>query len=349
MTADAFDAVIGQEAAVNRLRAASVAPVHAYVFLGPRGAGKRRAARAFAAELVGDPVDRDRARRLCATEEHPDLVIFEPEGTSFRAEEADAVIVEGSRSPAENGNKVILIDRFHDATPEAAAKLLKPIEEPPARTKFVLLAEDVPPEHVTIASRSTVIDFPAVTTEAIERALVSRGVDPDRAHGAAVGSGGDVGRAELLVVDDDFAARRDLWFTAPDRLDRSGHSAATVAREIRAAIDAAQAPLDQRHVEEQSTMDEVEAATGTRGSGRRAMEARHRREARLHRNDEWRMGLATLSQRYRREVVDGSARRSLDVFGVITDASEALIRNPNEDLWLHALLVRLARTSNSPG
>ncbi len=339
MTDDLLASLIGQPEAVERLRRAAVDPVHAYLFLGPRGAGKRRAARAFAAELVGAVEDRDRARRLCSAETHADLVVFEPEGTSFRAEEADAVIVEASRSPTEAGSKIIVIDRFHDATPEAAAKLLKPIEEPPSRTRFVLLAEDVPPEHVTIASRSTIIDFPAVPPSVIEAALVAQGISAEAARTAAVASGGDVGRAELLVGDEAFAARRDLWWGAPDRLDGSGYAVSELAHEIRDAIAAAQGPLEVRHQRELEAMDETESLTGTRGSGRKTMEARHRREARLQRADEWRMGLATLAQRYREPLGAGGGTAE---FEVLNDAAQALIRNPNEDVWLHALLLSLS-------
>ena len=336
---DPFELVTGQPRAVDQLRAAAVDPVHAYLFVGPRGAGKRRAAAALAGELVGAAADRDRSRRLARTEEHPDLVVFEPEGNAFRTEEAEAVVIEASRAPVEGGAKVILIDRFQDATPEAAAKLLKPIEEPPPTTRFVLLAEEVPPEHITIASRSTRIDFPAVTVSAIAEALERRGVPPEVARAAAEGSGGDVRRADLLVDDEAFATRRQIWWDAPTRLDGRGHVVGEIVAAIREAVDEAQAPLDQRHALEVAAMDEKEELTGARGSGRRAMEARHKREARLHRNDEWRMGLATLALRYRESAVTSGA--NLEVFGELTDAAEALVRNPSEELWLTSLLLGL--------
>lgn len=336
---DPFASIIGQPQAVERLRAAVVSPVHAYLFVGPRGSGKRRAAARFAGELVGDPSDRERNRSLAAREEHPDLVIFEPEGNSFRAEEADAVVVEASRAATEAGRKVILIDRFHDATPEAAAKLLKPIEEPPGSVTFVLLSEEVPPEHVTIASRSTRIDLPSVSTAAIAAALEARGVEGSIAEAAARGSGGDVRRAELLVSDEAFAHRRALWWDAPGTLDGSGYAVSEIVIAIRAAIDDAQAPLDARHEVESEAMDKTEELTGVRGSGRKAMEARHKREARLHRTDEWKMGLATLAQRYREPLDAGSS--DLSVFDVLREAADVLDRNPNEELWLSALLVRL--------
>lgn len=267
-------------------------------------------------------------------------MIFEPQGNVFRAEEADAVVVEASRAATESGRKVILIDRFHDATAEAAAKLLKPIEEPPQSVVFVLLSEEVPPEHVTIASRSTRIDFSAVSTAAIAAALVARGIDATVADAAAVGSGGDVSRADLLVSDEAFGQRRALWWDAPGVLDGSGYSVSELVGAIRNAIDEAQGPLDARHAVESESMDQTEELTGARGSGRRAMEERHRREARLHRTDEWRMGLATLAQRYREGLDAPDSDRT--VFDTLRDAAEALDRNPNDELWLASLLLRLS-------
>ena len=42
---DLFREVIGQDRAVAQLRAAAAEPVHAYLFVGPSGSGKRAAAR----------------------------------------------------------------------------------------------------------------------------------------------------------------------------------------------------------------------------------------------------------------------------------------------------------------
>lgn len=338
-----FDSVVGQPRAVEMLSAAVHDPVHAYLFLGPRGSGRRRAAASMAGELVGAPEDRERNRVLAQREEHPDLVIFEPEGTTFRIDEADAVVVAASRAPTEAGRKVIVIDRFHDATAEAAAKLLKPIEEPNPSIIFILLTEQVPPEHVTIASRSTTVDFPAVSEAAIAEALTARGIDADSATAAARASRGDVGRAELLVADVAFADRQQLWWNAPTRLDGTGHAVGEILAEIRTAVDAAQGPLDAQHQTESEAMDETEELTGARGSGRRAMETRHKREARLYRTDEWRMGLSTLARRYRERIDDGSTE--LDVFTTLREAADSLNRNPNEELWLASLLLALPRLS----
>lgn len=343
MSADPFADLIGQKRALEQLRSAIPNPVHSYLFVGPRGAGKRRAAVRMAGELVGVEADRDRNRALAIREEHPDIHVFEPAGNAFLMEEAEAVIVEASRSPSEAGRKILILDRFHDADGRVAANLLKTIEEPPASTMFILLAEHVPPEHVTIASRSVNIDFPAVSETRIAEALIARGIEAELATVTARGANGDVNRAELLLGDEAFVQRRDLWWSVPSRLDGTGYAVSEIVNELTEVVSVAQVPLDTKHAQEAVSMDETEELTGARGSGRRSMEARHKREARLHRTDEWRMGLATLAHRYREGLVDPTtgAVGETDVFALLRDATEALSRNPSEELWLTNTLMQL--------
>lgn len=346
MTAtDPFSSVIGQRDAVALLRHAADAPVHAYLFLGPRGSGKRAAARAFAGELLAagsaDEIAA-RHRRLASVEQHPDLVLIAPEGRTLRRVEADVIILEGSRSPIEGRRKVIVVDRFHTAEPEAAASLLKTIEEPPSTAVFVLLAEELLPEHVTIASRCVRVEFLAVAAGAIAAMLEASGVAAGLAAEIAIAAGGNADRAQLLAADERFAARRRAWHEVPGELDGTGAAAGRLVDGLRALIDDAQGPLLERHAREVAALTEWEDQFGARGSGRRQLEEKHRREVRLLREDELRMGLATLAGCFRTLLLDDThtalAIRALDR---VTLANEALQRNPNEALLLEALFVDL--------
>ena len=300
--------VIGQEPAVATLRNATVDPVHAYLFVGPPGSGKRQAARSFAAEVLStgfDGAEAERAVRLSLAGTHPDLVMIEPAGRSLRGEEADRLTIEGWRSPVEASRKVIVCDRFDSAEPGAAASLLKTLEEPPATTVFVLLAEEIPPEHVTIASRCVTVDFHAVSPELITEWLIGQGVDDATAADVAVVAGGDTGRALLLAADPQLRMRMDAWRSVPERLHGTGEAVAQAVEELRELIDAAQEPLDARQAEEMAALQEREEQLGTRGSGRRDVEARHKREQRLLRDAELTAGFAALSRHYRERLATG--------------------------------------------
>jgi DNA polymerase III subunit delta' len=101
-------------------------------------------------------------------------------------------------------------------------------------------------------------------------------------------------------------------------------------------------PLTKRQTDEVAELAAWEEEYGTRGSGRRSIEERHKREVRLLREDELRLGLATLAGRYRDHLVDaGDPAPIAAACARITAAAEALIRNPNEALLLEALFLDL--------
>ena len=347
--------VVGQGPAVALLRQAATQPVHAYLLVGPPGAGRMEAARAFAGTLfagtdpaengsIGEDPEGQRHRALAAIGQHPDLVLVEPEGRSLLVADAQQITVEGWRSPIEADRKVIVVDRFDTAEPAAASSLLKTIEEPPASTVFVLLAEEVPEEHVTIASRCVRVDLPPVPDQVVAEALVAEGVAADRADELAMASAGSVARARLLAVDPAFLGRRDAWHSVPDRLDGSGAVVAVLVVELRGLIDEAQGPLEDRHCIELEALTEHEEAFGARGSGRRELADRHKREIRRHRNDELRFGLATLARAYlARAVPEGPSPTEVCLLATerITEATGDLLRNPNETLLLQALFLDL--------
>jgi DNA polymerase III subunit delta' len=206
---------------------------------------------------------------------------------------------------------------------------------------FVFLATDVPPELVTIASRCVVLEIGPVPRALVEATLLAEGAGADRAGAAADAAAGDLDRARLLVTDDRLAIRRRLWWELPERLDGSGASVVAAVRELRAAMDDAQAPLEARHAAELAELEARVERLGERGAGRADLVARHRRELRRLRDDELRFGLATVARRYHAELLqrpDDDAERAL---AAIQAAAEALIRNPNEALLLESLALEL--------
>ncbi len=341
--------VVGQAQAVGDLAAAADNPVHAYLLVGPAGVGKRVAARAFAAALLSadlDGADAERAVQLAKGAQHPDLHEIERTGSTVMAAQAEEIVRLASLSPMEGSRKVILAPDFHLVEAAAAPKLLKTIEEPPAGTFFVILAEDVPPDLVTIASRCVRVDFGALPIEVMAEVLVAEGVDVAAASEAAGAARGSLERARLLATDPQVANRREAWRAVPSRLDGTGAQAAALVDELLAMVDDAQLPLSDVHTRELEELAAREEENGTRGSGRKDVEARHKREARRHRNEELRFGLGELAASYRTSMASGDAhqvRRGVAALDEIVSAQRALIRNPNETLLLQALFSKLSR------
>ena len=295
---------------------------------------------------ASDPSRAERHRRLAVEQDHPDVFVLSPAGNALRREEeVSELIVEASRTPVEGARKVLVVDRFHTATAAAAAALLKPVEEPAGPVVWVLLAEQVLPEHVTIASRCTRVEFGPVPDDAVAAALVAEGLaTEDAATVVAAAAAGNLHRARILASDERVAARRQAWWSIPDRLDGTGATVALLVAEVRALISEAGQALDERHGAETEALTEREGHFGVRGSGRSAVEARHRREQRQFRTDEIRFGLATLAARYREHVATSAGPpdpRWMQAVDRLRSTNDSLSRSPNEALALQALLLDL--------
>lgn len=343
--------VPGQDAAVAQLRAAARSPVHAYLLVGPPGSGAREAARSFAAALVcprdGCGVCDDCRRTLAAV--HPDVVVRERSGPFITVDDAREIGRLAALSPVTARRKVLVLVDFH-LVRDAAPALLKAVEEPPATTVFVVVAEQVPPELVTIASRCVRVDFSALPPDRVAEVLRAEGAGAERAASVAAASGGRLDRARLLLSDPGFATRQSAWREVPSRLDGTGAAVAALADELLATVETVVEPLKERQRVELEEWRRRAEQYGERAGERKDLEARHRREERRTRTDELRFGLATLAGAYHERLAAGAAPRPcVTALDAIAGANEALARNPNVVLLLQALLLRLGRLAPPPG
>jgi DNA polymerase-3 subunit delta' len=339
-----WDAVIGQDSTISQLRTSLENPVHAYLFVGPHGSTKEQAARAAAAVMISggdDPDDRD--ARLVMAGEHPDCREVEREGASISVDQAQWIVEQSWLSPTEGDLTVMMLHDFHLVADAAAAKLLKTIEEPPASTRFIIIAESLPNNLITIASRCVRLDFLAIADDVIAERLIAEGIDPDAAKLASTGAFGDLDRARLIATDPDLAERRNTFARAIDVLDGSGFAALQLVQRIEALIDDAAAPLKARHADEVAALQERIDTYGSRGSGKKQLEDRHKREHRRFVTDELRAGLAVLSASYRDAMVAGrlSADDAAQAVTAINQTASALGRNANSSLALEQLMWSL--------
>jgi len=185
-------------------------PSHAYLFKGPRGAGKRAAARAFAAEILAaaaeDPEDA-RRRALLDPSPHPDLVWLAPRGAQHLVEEVrERVIRAAAYRPFEGGKRVFVVEAAEAMRDESQNALLKTLEEPAEFVHLILLSSE--PEAVleTVASRCQQVEFAPLPAEILERELAAgpeAGPDrsPDEVAAASRLAAGDLERGRLLLSE----------------------------------------------------------------------------------------------------------------------------------------------------
>jgi len=200
---DSFETFPEQDEAKALLRAAlAEGPAHAYLFHGPRGVGKRRAALVFAAELLGD------AQRV-ARRAHPDLYILEPLGGQIRIDPIRDLRRDLHMRPFEAARRVYIVFGAELMNEDAADALLKDLEEPPDYAVVVLIADDLGPLSPTIRSRCQHVSFRRLSQRAVKAYLSSRGAEGERLEALARVAGGRLDRADRLL-DAEAGKRRGI-------------------------------------------------------------------------------------------------------------------------------------------
>jgi DNA polymerase-3 subunit delta' len=198
----AFDSLPEQEEAKRLLAAAlTEGAAHAYLFHGPAGIGKRRAALAFASELLGGDARVERRT-------HPDLYVLEPLGEQIRIDAVREMRRDLHMRPFEAERRVYLVFGAHLLNDEAADALLKDLEEPPEYAVIVLVADEIGSLPETIRSRCQPVPFRRLSERAVREEVQARApeLSEDEATSIARVAGGRLDRAERLL--DPAAAKR---------------------------------------------------------------------------------------------------------------------------------------------
>src|SRR5437764_4070585 len=198
-------AELPEQAEAKRLLLAALAagPAHAYLFHGPAGVGKRAAAIAFAASLLGGD---ERVERRA----HPDLYVLEPLGDQIRIDAIRALRRDLHMRPFEADRRVYVVFGADLMNEDAADALLKDLEEPPPYAVLVLVANELGPLPETIRSRCQLVPFRRLSERAVREEIALRAPDlpPERVTAVARVAAGRLDRAAQLL-DPDAARRRD--------------------------------------------------------------------------------------------------------------------------------------------
>ncbi|HWJ85770.1 MAG TPA: DNA polymerase III subunit delta' [Cellulomonas sp.] len=255
-----WDDVVGQEPTVEVLSAAVRDPsamTHAWLLTGPPGSGRSNAARAFAAALQcsdgGCGHCHDCLTVLGGT--HPDVTVVATEGVFIRAEVARPLVELAQRSPSQGRWRVIIVedaDRLNDTSGNA---LLKAIEEPAARTVWMLCAPSPQDVLVTLRSRSRSVALRVPPVDAVAALLVSRdGIDPDVAAVAARAAQSHVGIARRLARDPQARARRDAVLAVAARIRGVGDAVLAAGDLVATAQADSKAATEERDADERASL-----------------------------------------------------------------------------------------------
>ena len=249
----ALETIHGQPRAVALLRHALAGGrvAHAYAFVGPAGAGRMTAARAFAQALLcetGEGCGRCRGCLLVAAGRHPDLHVVVPTPPDKNPKGAPAIRIDAVRDlerqaslrPALGGRRVLILDGAERMTADTPPVFLKFLEEPPPGTVVILVLSRVRAVPATVISRCQIVRFQRRDTgrvaAAVGEALAL--LEAARADGAP----GLFRRTDRLDRDRAEALVDGCWLLCRDLLlARAGAPAALLSDAGRAQALAAEA------------------------------------------------------------------------------------------------------------
>lgn len=334
-----WDSLVGQARPVEALRAAAGGQgmSHAWLFTGPPGSGRSNAAIAFAAALQCEQAGCGTCHscRTVLAGSHADVVVVSTESVQFRVGEARELVRRAALSPVGQRWQVIVVedaDRFNDHSGNA---MLKAIEEPNARTVWLLCAPTVDDVLPTIRSRCRLVTLSTPSTPDVAAFLErADGVDPALAARAARASQGHIGRARALARDEGARRRRDEVVAIPARLTSLGACMSAATRLAEVTKEEAEAITSDRDARDKADLDQ---AFGYEDRGRRARE--------------YAAALKGLQEdqkrRAKRRVLDVVDRALMDLVSVYRDAVALGTGAPGElvNAELRADLAEIVRTS----
>lgn len=187
---------------------------HSYIFSGPAGVGKMSAAIWFAGGLLCEtPVDHGACgacpscRRL-AKGSYPYWKTISPEKNTIKINQIRGINDFLKYKVEESVYRFIIIDEAETMTPEAQNSLLKILEEPPGRTTFILLVDNLSKVFPTIISRCQVVNFTFLSRDTISEILLARGFKEEDIAAVLPVAQGSAGRALELIEDEELKENR---------------------------------------------------------------------------------------------------------------------------------------------
>jgi DNA polymerase III subunit delta' len=274
---------VGHPAAIGAVRAMLATHVpHAVLLTGPASVGKHALALDLAAGLLcagatgGDrPCRSCRACRMVEHGNHPDLHVLEPEGPGGQVgiggkdgrRGVRDLVTELSLLPVEAVARVAIIRDAHRMNDDAQSALLKTLEEPPAGTTLILVADDEERLLPTVRSRCARIRMGTLGARDIETLLDRRALaDPPTAARLARLAGGRAGLAVAYATAPEAERiRNELSRTFLDLLAAGRAARLLAAKDLIARAAALAAML--------APAAAAVAAAPVRGRGRRSATA----------------------------------------------------------------------------
>jgi DNA polymerase-3 subunit delta' len=207
-----WDDLVGHDAVIAQMRAAAASPetlAQSWLITGPAGSGRSLVARAFAADLLGAGDDAEMIDRQVRGLTHPDLTVLATDRVLIPIDEVRELVETSYRSPVASSWRIIIIEDSDRMAERTSNVLLKALEEPAARTIWILCAPSEADVIPTIRSRVHSVRLGVPPIADIAAMLVSRdGVDAAIAEQSARHAQSHIGMARRLATTPEARERR---------------------------------------------------------------------------------------------------------------------------------------------
>jgi len=209
--------------------------VHAYLFFGPGGVGKRTLAKLcvgtlFCGSRQNSPCAACVECQRIAHGNHPDVFTIRPE-RSIGVEAIRTLIGDLQMRAFGAGHKAVVIEQADRMTHQAQNCLLRTLEDPPTGAVFLLTTDSLEAILPTLRSRCRLLAIAPLPDEAVERRLIAHGVSSEKASLLAGLSEGSVGKALCMEEDEGYWPLREKVLRA--LFEQTGSSALQAAAEFK--------------------------------------------------------------------------------------------------------------------
>jgi DNA polymerase-3 subunit delta' len=186
------------------------------LFFGPEGVGKRDIAMVLAKAMNCLKI-RDDACETCSScraienGNFPDVMVISPEKSVLKIEQMRAMKQTAYLKPMVGRKRIFVIDRAEKMNEEAANSVLKILEEPPSFTHIILITHNPYLILPTIKSRCQELSFSQISKRDIEKVLVERGLDEEKARIISLLVRGNLKQATNLNWKEVQPLRKKAW------------------------------------------------------------------------------------------------------------------------------------------
>jgi DNA polymerase-3 subunit delta' len=186
------------------------------LFCGPEGVGKRETALVLA-KALNCQKKKDDACEACISckavnaGNFPDVIEIQAEGNFLKIEQMRLIKDIVYRKPMIGKRRVFIVAEAEKMTEEAANSLLKILEEPPLFSYIILLTDNPFLILPTIKSRCQILNFLPISKEDIEKILVDKGFETEKARVLSLIVRGNLKQALSLEWEEVEERRRLAW------------------------------------------------------------------------------------------------------------------------------------------